>query len=143
MIIIIWAIAKNNQNFIGHIKFWITNTMCCGSTLTSIIAMISNFLMILIFCKLFYDFFFFFFFIKCNIPLHLDVILAIFLLALFGHFSKSVIIFACSFKVSQKFFMQFSPRYKLHWCPNCWHWISKIQCLHKLYMEIYLISCID
>ena len=76
MINISWTIVKNYRNFMRHIKFWITNAMCCDSAFASVMAVVSSFLMIFICWKLLYVSFS----LKCNILSHLGVILAIFLL---------------------------------------------------------------
>ena len=67
---------KNYTDFIGHIKFWITNAMCCTSIFFCIMTMISNFPIIYTIGEPFLRFFFH----NCNILLNLDVILVLLLL---------------------------------------------------------------
>ena len=70
MKVIVWTVIKNYRGFIGHTKFWISNTMGCASIFTCTITMISNFLIIYnlyTFLRLFIH--------KYNILLHLDMIL--------------------------------------------------------------------
>ena len=132
-------------------------------------AMIFNFLVIFIFCKIYYDFFSQFYCILYMILVPFFVNTNIF------SFSKSIINFAFSLKDSQNFFTQFSPRYQLcsfflfDWTPKLLtlnvhqeyvllfllfkifleNFYSnlfselKTQCRRKLYIAFYLILCID
>ena len=73
-------------------------------------AMISKFLVIYFFKELFQRLFFY----KYNILLDLDLVSDLFLLTVtFFFFSKSISLFACPLKDSQKIFVQTSPWYKV------------------------------
>ena len=66
---------KNYRDLIRHVKFEITNTRCCASIFTCATTMISDFSIIFILAN-----FFRIFFSKCNILLHLDMVLILLLL---------------------------------------------------------------
>ena len=103
MIIIIWSVMKNYRNLIGHIKFQITCAMCCASVFTGMVAMVSNFMVVFIFSKLFYEFFFY----RCNILVYFDVILVFFLLTLTNFFQNQLCFLHDLLKIHKTFSCNF------------------------------------
>ena len=82
--------------------------MCCTCIFTCIMTMISNFPII---CTV-REFFLKFFFHKCNIVLHLDVILILLLLTVTSLSFQNQLYFQRALIEAQNFFIQSFPRYK-------------------------------
>ena len=87
--------------------------MCCTSVFTCIMGTVSIFSIIAIILCHFTQTFLWIFFHKCNILLHLDMILVLLLLKITFFLFKINYIFACSLKAVQNFFIQSFPRYKV------------------------------
>ena len=58
MVIIFRVVMDNYRYFVGHIKFWIANTVCQSSIPFCIMAVVSYFSIIYIFKEFFYEIFF-------------------------------------------------------------------------------------